>query len=288
MTELTSTLRADDRAALRAALREVRRQTGLPVAFGGEVSGGTLRLTELLGMRTNGLRNLDVCSGAGLGGRVIAEGRPGGVDDYGQAQEITHEYDRPVLAEGIWSVAAVPVTVRGAPRAVMYAATRERHGLGDRVKAFLARAGQNLAEELTIRHEVERQLAMSESLSAATRPEVGNLAQLEEVRIVHTELRAIAQSLPDDELRGRLYAACRRLARLGADDATDNPTVGLSPRETDVLAQVSLGCSNAEAARHLALRAQTVKSYLYSAMRKLDAHTRHEAVVRARRLHQLP
>ena len=33
---------------------------------------------------------------------------------------------------------------------------------------------------------------------------------------------------------------------------------------------------------------ETVKSYLSSAMVKLDAHTRHEAVVRARRLGLLP
>lgn len=286
MPELTATLRPDDRSALSAALRDVRQQTLLPVAFGGEVSGHTLRLTELTGMRTNSLRNLDVLSGAGLGGRVLAEGRPAGVDDYGRAAEITHDYDRPVLAEGLWSVAAVPIKVHGQPRAVIYAATRERLGLGDRVKARLAEIGKRLAGELTIRHEVERKLAMTESFSANTRAEAGNLAELEEVRAVHTELRAIAQTLTDDRQRERLHTACQRLARLGSDDA--EPAVVLSPRETDVLAQVALGCSNAETAHHLSLRPQTVKSYLYSAMRKLDAHTRHEAVVRARQLRQLP
>ena len=41
-------------------------------------------------------------------------------------------------------------------------------------------------------------------------------------------------------------------------------------------------------ARRLSVRPETVKSYLGAAMGKLDAHTRHEAVVRARTLGLLP
>jgi len=62
----------------------------------------------------------------------------------------------------------------------------------------------------------------------------------------------------------------------------------LAPRELDVLAQVALGCTNSETAQRLSLRPETVKSYLRSAMTKLGARTRHEAVVRARRLGFLP
>jgi len=57
------------------------------------------------------------------------------------------------------------------------------------------------------------------------------------------------------------------------------PGPPLAPRERDVLAQVALGCSNAEAGRKLSLLPETVKSYLRSALRKLGASTRFEAVV---------
>ncbi|MEU2286084.1 helix-turn-helix transcriptional regulator [Streptomyces sp. NPDC013178] len=53
----------------------------------------------------------------------------------------------------------------------------------------------------------------------------------------------------------------------------------MAPRERDVLAQVALGCNNAEAGRKLSLLPETVKSYLRSAMRKLGASARFEAVV---------
>jgi DNA-binding CsgD family transcriptional regulator len=80
---------------------------------------------------------------------------------------------------------------------------------------------------------------------------------------------------------------CGRLA----DAASPSPAarhVGLAPREVDVLACVASGATNAAAAQRLGLRAETVKGYLRSAMRKLGAHTRLEAVVAARRAGLLP
>jgi DNA-binding CsgD family transcriptional regulator len=74
----------------------------------------------------------------------------------------------------------------------------------------------------------------------------------------------------------------------GESASTDSPDAALSPREIDVLAQVALGATNAEAATRLSVRAETVKSYLRSAMSKLGAHSRHEAVVLARRAGLLP
>jgi DNA-binding CsgD family transcriptional regulator len=62
----------------------------------------------------------------------------------------------------------------------------------------------------------------------------------------------------------------------------------LSARELDVLAQVALGCTDAEAAKRLSLNPETMKSYLCSATAKLGAHTRHEAVAKARRVRLLP
>ena len=112
-------------------------------------------------------------------------------------------------------------------------------------------------------------------------------AREEELRALHSDLRLIAQDLADDVLRCRVHAVCARLAALGTGSATE-PSVRLAPRETDVLAMVALGYSNAESARRLAVGPETVKSYLSSAMVKLDAHTRHEAVVRARSLGLLP
>lgn len=285
--------RPDDRDALRAAVREVHARSGMGVVFGGPVrsarDGAVIRIGELLGARTPHLRGLEVRAGAGLGGRVLAEGRPAGVEHYERSLDITHEYDGPVLAEGLCTVAAVPVLVAGRPRAVVYAASRERGSVGDRVRDALARSARRMAAELAIRDEVDRRVALLAAASTGPR-EDDDPARWEEVRAVHADLRLAAQATADDALRQKLLDACTRLAAVGArpEPAAAPPAVHLSARELDVLAQVALGCSNREAATRLSLRPETVKSYLSAAMAKLDAHTRLEAVVHARRAGLLP
>ncbi|AFU04191.1 MULTISPECIES: helix-turn-helix transcriptional regulator [Nocardia] len=280
----TALLRPRDSDALRAEIRWVAGTAGVPVAFGGEVHGDALLLSEFVGTLTNGLRGLSVLRTSGLGGRVMDSGRPASVADYVNTSTITHHYDGPVSGEGLRSIVAVPVVVGQCSRAVLYAATRGASPIGDRTADLVVQAGRRLATEIAIRDEVDRRLRLLEMTAPAsdTAPAVA-----EELRDIHAELRGMARSADDDNLRGRLHTVCERLTRVmvGAP-AADAPQ--LSRRELDVLSQVALGCTNQEAAQRLSLAAETVKSYLRNAMTKLDAHSRHEAVVAARRHGLLP
>ena len=96
--------------------------------------------------------------------------------------------------------------------------------------------------------------------------------------------------MSDDEVRRRLEDVEARLAALTGDagDTASDSEVHLSRREIDVLACAAVGSTNGEIAASLHLRETTVKSYLASAMSKLDASTRHAAVTRARRAGLLP
>jgi len=69
--------------------------------------------------------------------------------------------------------------------------------------------------------------------------------------------------------------------RLAAARARGAPPSPLTPRERDCLAWVARGASSKQAARHLALSAYTVDEYVASAMRKLQATSRSEAVANA-------
>jgi LuxR family transcriptional regulator, regulator of acetate metabolism len=272
-------LRPRDADALRAELRHVAVAAGVPVTFGGEVHGEDLLLTEFLGTRTSSMRGLAVRPSAGLGGATMVAGRPMSVADYRSAATITHDYDGPVLTEGIRSILAVPVVVEGRARAVLYGAYRAAAPIGDRTADLMIAAARRLSQELRIRDEVDRRLRMREA-------QVANVAgaRAEEVRAVHAQLRRLAAdpSAPP-ALRAQLRVLAERLARGGS-----SPEVPLSPRELDVLAQIALGCTNAEAAQRLSLKPETVKSYLRSASTKLGARTRHEAVSKARRSQLLP
>ncbi|MFG2884646.1 response regulator transcription factor [Streptomyces sp. NPDC048297] len=277
--------RSDDVAAeavaaveIRGALARLRRTTGLPVAFGGLVEAGRpqIRISELSGTTTAALRSLAVTSGNGLGGKAVALARACAVTDYSSSRQISHEYDVPVAAEGIHSVLAVPVVVRRRVRGVLYGALRSAQPLGDRTLSAAVAAARDVEQALVVREEAR-------GLLAAARPEPGAGADWEQVREAHAALRALAPRLADPRLRAELLAACELL--------TGPHTAGvasLAPRELDVLSWVAAGATNAVVAERLGLRPETVKGYLRSAMRKLGAHTRGEAVTAARRAGLLP
>lgn len=271
---MPSVLRPRDTDAVRAELRRVAVEGGVPVLFGGEVAGDALLLSEFVGTRTGGLRGLVVRSSSGLGGASMVEGRPLSVADYRNASSITHDYDAPVLSEGIRSVLAVPVIVDGVPRAMLYGAYRSGAPFGGRAADLMVGSSRRLADELRIRDEVDRRLRLREAQQTGT-------ANPETIREVYAGLRTLASRADADT-----GAELQRLADLLA--APSASELHLTPRELDVLSQIALGCTNAEAAERLSLKTETVKSYLRSAAAKLGTRTRHESVSRARRARLIP
>ncbi|MET7937600.1 LuxR C-terminal-related transcriptional regulator [Streptomyces sp. NPDC005322] len=280
-----------DRAVdVRTTLQRMRRRGGLPVAFGGLCTGSRqFRISEFAGTTTNSLHGLAITPGNGLGGKVLTMSRPISVADYPTSRAISHEYDAAVSAEGLRSMLAVPVVVRGRVRGVLYGALRQPLLLGDRALSAAVEAVRELEQSLAVQEEAQR-------LMTATQQPPPSAAQAdpaawEEVREAHGDLRALAHRVADPQLRAEILTACGRLARASSGTGREpsaRQVVELSPREVDVLACVASGATNSAAADRLGLRPETVKSYLRSCMRKLGAHTRLHAVVEARRAGLLP
>ncbi|MFF7049959.1 response regulator transcription factor [Streptomyces griseorubiginosus] len=267
---------------IRRALVRLRRTTGLPVAFGGLVEAGRprMRISELSGTATTSLLALAVTSGNGLGGKTVALARPCAVADYSVSRQISHEYDAAVAAEGLRSVLAVPVVVRRRVRGVLYGALRDARPLGDRTMAAAVDAARDVEQALVVGDEARDVLA-----AARAEPPPGDSSGWEQVREAHAALRALAPRITDPALRTELLDAC---ALLTPAPSSSRVGVALAPRELDVLACVAAGATNAVAAARLGVSAETVKAYLRSAMRKLGAGTRGEAVAAARRAGLLP
>ncbi|MEV6947253.1 helix-turn-helix transcriptional regulator [Streptomyces sp. NPDC051172] len=268
---------------IRSALVRLRRTTGLPVAFGGLVEPGRrhMRISELSGTETPALSGLPVTSGNGLGGRAVALARPCAVTDYSSSRQISHEYDIPVATEGLHSILAVPVVVRRRVRGVLYGALRTAQPLGDRTLGAAMEAARDVEQALAVGDEARGLLAAAARSEPERGPAAG--AAWEQVREAHAALRALAPRIADPALRAELLGVCGLLT-----PRTRAHGVDLAPRELDVLACVAAGATNAVAAERLGLRTETVKGYLRSAMRKLGAHTRGEAVAAARRAGLLP
>ncbi len=276
---------AADGVEIRSALVRLRRTTGLPVAFGGLVESGRrqVRISELSGTATAALSALAVTSGNGLGGKAVALSRPCAVTDYSVSRQISHEYDLHVAAEGLRSVVAVPVVVRRRVRGVLYGALRSAQPLGERTLGAAVAVARDVEQSLVLRDEAGELLAAARP--QPVREPAGSAAAWEQVREAHAALRALAPRIDDPALRDELLRACGLLAPGTGPGA---PEVRLTPREVDVLACVAAGATNAVAAERLGVGPETVKGYLRSAMRKLGARTRGEAVAAARRSGRLP
>lgn len=250
---------------LPGCLERLRTVTGLPVVLGGSIRQGgrgtQLILDSLLGTSGNSLRGLVVEPGKGLGGCVVRRRVPLRVNDYTTAMAITHEYDQEVREEGLTSAFAVPVFVRGQVRGVMYGALRDRRAIDDRtVKTAVVVAGQ-LQGDIESRLHYER----------------GDTAH--GARRALADLAAVIRDTSDPGLRARLVGIQRDLT---GQSEHIGPKPLLAPREVDVLRLVEVGASNLEIATRLGLRLETVKSYVRSAMRKLEVHNRTAAAHRAR------
>ncbi|WP_312170417.1 LuxR C-terminal-related transcriptional regulator [Microbacterium sp.] len=270
------------------AVRELSQRTRFPVAFGGLIDEGVVSVTSIVGNRTRSLDGLRVRPERGLGGRAMMELRPRMTNDYGSSRQITHDYDVFVLGEGLNTLLALPIIVAGRPRGVLYAGAWDRTPIGGVTTAPAMQIAQSVADELRIRDEVDRRLR-----GAGPAPESVAPRQREELRESFAELRSIAASVDDVDIRARIAQVEQRLVLLAGDAAAHPttgpvPTIHLSRRETDVLACAALGATNGEIAAQLGLREGTVKAYLGTAMSKLDASTRHAAVTKARRAGLLP
>lgn len=247
-------LQPSDRDAIRQALRVLRQKIGAGMLFGGEVIDGKLLLTEFIGARTEGLRHLRLASGEGLGGSVLAQGRPIGVSDYVATDSISHENDHLILVRACAPCSLVPYVVGRSVRGVFYAALRNDAPLGDRATDFMLDGGRALGREVRLRDEVDRRVPLlSSATREAAKPEPDPIT-LAEIRELHANLRAIAHDIDDPAVRSRLESSSNRLAALGRPrSGGENPADALSPREIDVLAQVALGCRNTEIAERLSI-----------------------------------
>lgn len=293
-------LRPSDSEALHAAFRNLHKRSEFDVVFGGEYVAGSVALGTVLGGRTRALREVEVESGRGLGGRVLTTRRPAEVRDYENCEAITTHYRHAVAREGLRTIIAMPVVVGGGVRAMLYGGLRAVSSLGDITHKVFAQAANDLAVEYRVRDDVDRRLSMAEVASAEARHGLESTDR-ERLRLLHGELHAIAAELGDNDLGRRLLAAGNTLARVGTGSGTAGPAADeiqpgmtpearklLSPREIAVLSQVALGCSNAEVAARLSLSPDTIKTYMRNISGKLETRSRMESVARARLLGFLP
>ena len=289
MAKEARALKSESRRLFAEAVSSLHANGTGDVVFGGMVEEGSVAVEAVAGASKDRLASLIVSTGRGLGGRALTEGTPQLTRDYEIDPFITHHYDEEVLGEGIQVLIAVPTLLGGEVTGMVYCGHRKAYAEAAPQTGDLVRRVRQLSVDLG-RLGLRRPQPVT--------PVVEPLADLdsssrEALRRTFAELRAIRSDVADDATRERLTSIETRLADILSGhnpESAPEPTtsVSLSPRETDILSHVALGWSNARIAEALGLRESTVKSYLNTAMVKLTARTRHEAVSIARAAGILP
>jgi LuxR family transcriptional regulator, regulator of acetate metabolism len=258
------------------ALKRVRVSTGASLAFGGPVNrAGNLLIERFDGPTLGALPGLTLDPSEGLGGKVAVMRRPIAVNDYFETQVITHRYDKVIRAERLKALVATPIIVGRQTVGVIYGAFRTSEVVGGRIEDTVVQEARALEQELAVSAVTSTNGVLSEEATV-------NARLREQVRSVYAELRLLAGSVGDADVRAALVKAAARLV----DEGERSESVGsasLTKREIDVLTVAGAGMTNVQIAGVLGLALFTVKSYMKSAMHKLGASTRLEAVVLARR-----
>ncbi|MGW3291404.1 LuxR C-terminal-related transcriptional regulator [Streptomyces sp. NPDC001002] len=272
-------------------LHDVRRVAGVDLAVGALMAADAdhFVIDRLVGVTTEGLRDLRISVGAGLGGKAMLLARPEQVQDYCRAGGITHDYDDAVRRERIRASFAVPIRVPRGPRGVLWGGLRQECVFGDRVigdvMTVVRALERDLAEELSLSRRLENLRAaaggtVTDGVRAAGESTT-SVAERRRLVGICSELVHIASSIPDGPQRRQLDALVRRLTDEAMDGAPADPSGAAAPdrrqaacasltaREREILAEVALGATNREIAAKLGIGAETVKSSLTSSMRKL-------------------
>ncbi|MGB6244821.1 MULTISPECIES: helix-turn-helix transcriptional regulator [Gordonia] len=270
---------------LRRPLERLRRHSGASLAFAGRVVSdtqqpapeATIELSYFDGDVVGPLRGVRLDYGHGLGGRVLDRRRATALHDYIESPLITHTYDAIIRAERLYSMVAAPIIVGRKHIGVLYAAKRFRH---DQLDLAL----DAVADEARA---VEQQLTVSDVLGVlhddAEERELS--AWRTRVQDSHARLRSLADNVDDESLRLQMLEIA---AELAGQAPVEPVAVRLTAREQDVLSLLGVGLSNPAIAQRLGIGLYTVKGHVKSLMGKLDAATRFEAVVNARRIRLIP
>lgn len=210
LDERQSLLTVLDRVlALRGTARLIRDVAAADAGFVADREGGQGVIRWLAGNRTDVLQDLAVPVGQGIGGRVMALGRPVRVSDYVSSTNITHQFDGVVSRESLSAMLAVPILQSRGGRtetvAVAYAALRGPGEFGDESIRAVERIAAGAARALALAERADTQRATAvaaerQRMQASLHDSVGAM-----LFSIGAQVRDLRSTLPDNPLlRARL------------------------------------------------------------------------------------
>jgi signal transduction histidine kinase/DNA-binding response OmpR family regulator len=212
-----------------AAARDLCQSDAAHVALRDQAAGGAI-IRHSVGRRCEVAgAPLVIEPGKGLGGQVLATGRPLRTDDYGEDARITSEYAERMREAGAIAAMAVPVLIAGSVEGLLYVLNASPRSFTEREESVLRRLADHAAIAIQNGRLFAREQAARAEAEAANRTKDQFLATLShELRTPLTALvgwvRLLKAGQLDEGLRQRALESIDRNARAQAqlvDDLLD-------------------------------------------------------------------
>ena len=159
----------DTREVLDEVARQARRLLGVDVAYIMLLRSGRLRIEVVDGAMGSAMRGIELEAGQGLGGQVLATGRPLSSERYLEDTRFPHAEgtDAAALSEQLGGILGVPLVVGDDTLGVLLAAERHPRGFGARDVELLAGLAAHAALALRTADLFDRERAASAELRSA-------------------------------------------------------------------------------------------------------------------------
>ena len=192
----------DTREVLDEVARQARRLLGVDVAYIMLLRADRLRIEVVDGAMGSAMRGIELESGQGLGGQVLATGRPLSSERYLEDTRFPHGEgtDAAALSEQLGGILGVPLVVGDDTLGVLLAAERRPRAFGDRDVELLAGLAAHAALALRTADLFDRERAAAAELRSANE----TLRAVSESRQRASDLRDV---LNDVVIRGGGLAA---------------------------------------------------------------------------------
>ena len=231
----------DTREVLDEVARQARRLLGVDVAYIMLLRHDRLRIEVVDGAMGSAMRGIELESGQGLGGQVLATGRPLSSERYLEDTRFPHGEgtDSAALSEQLGGILGVPLVVGDDTLGVLLAADRRARAFGDRDVELLAGLAAHAALALRTADLFDRERAAAADLRAANE----TLHAVSESRQRASDLR---DELNDVVIRGgglaAVVAALERSAGLAVQvrDHDGHTLAGEPPAEGGLVVPVDL------------------------------------------------
>jgi GAF domain-containing protein len=231
----------DTREVLDEVARQARRLLGVDVAYIMLLRADRLRIEVVDGAMGSAMRGIELESGQGLGGQVLATGRPVSSDSYLEDTRFPHgqSIDEAALSEQLGGILGVPLVVGDDTLGVLLAAERRPRAFGARDVELLAGLAAHAALALRTADLFDRERTTAAELRSANE----TLRAVSESRQRASDLRDV---LNDVVIRGgglaAVVTALEQLAGLEVEvrDQDGNTLAGTPPAEVGLVVPVDL------------------------------------------------